>query len=296
MNGLGNSGGFNVQGFDVGSISCNGGGAQRAQGGYDLQAGSPLSSGTVDTPASQTITSAQTNTDSITVLGVGVLAPPGNVIVYACGPLASAAGCTSSNPTTCTSSAGVSCVGTVALTQGVNGISTATSAAFTPTGTGYWCFAAYYQGDLVHGTYNASSDTSPDGCFSVSAPAAPPAPVITVPGNSACYVSSKHPTAPCTTWNGTMSGTATDPAGPGLSHVTITITNGGNYWNGSTWVSTVSSVTGNLTGPTGGLWSWTYSFPKSDFNGTGSYAVSVAATDTISQPGPPANATFQWNG
>ncbi len=40
-----------------------------------------------------------------------------------------------------------------------------TSSTTTPTGTGYWCFAAVYSGD---GNYAGSSDTSTDECFDVT--------------------------------------------------------------------------------------------------------------------------------
>ncbi len=42
---------------------------------------------------------------------------------------------------------------------------TATSGSFTPTSTGYWCFAGVYSGDS---NYNSSSDTSLGECVDVA--------------------------------------------------------------------------------------------------------------------------------
>ena len=49
---------------------------------------------------------------------------------------------------------------------GDNLTSTAGSDPFTPTATGYWCFAADYSGDS---NYGISSDSSTDECFDVTA-------------------------------------------------------------------------------------------------------------------------------
>ena len=63
--------------------------------------------------------------------------PTGTVSFYECGPTASAQACTSiGNP-----------VGSaVGLVAGAGNTSSATSVSFTPTATGYWCFAGYYSG------------------------------------------------------------------------------------------------------------------------------------------------------
>ena len=47
--------------------------------------------------------------------------------------------------------------------------STATSASFTPTAVGYWCFAARYSGD---GGYAASTNTAVNECVNVKGPVA----------------------------------------------------------------------------------------------------------------------------
>jgi len=54
----------------------------------------------------------------------------------------------------------------VAVTAGASDTSTATSPSFTPTSTGYWCFAGVYSGDS---NYAGSSDTTVDECFDVTA-------------------------------------------------------------------------------------------------------------------------------
>ncbi len=46
--------------------------------------------------------------------------------------------------------------------------STATSALFTPSATGVWCFASYYSGDS---SYAGSTDITTDECFAVTLPA-----------------------------------------------------------------------------------------------------------------------------
>ena len=82
--------------------------------------------------------------------------PTGSVYFYECGPTATAQACASQgNPVG----------GAVGVTAGANDTATATSPAFTPTSTGYWCFAGYYSGDS---NYGASSDASTDECFDVT--------------------------------------------------------------------------------------------------------------------------------
>jgi hypothetical protein len=53
----------------------------------------------------------------------------------------------------------------VTVTTGAGDTSTASSASFTPTSGGYWCFAAQYSGDS---NYGASADTTTDECFDVT--------------------------------------------------------------------------------------------------------------------------------
>ena len=114
------------------------------------------SSGTTTAPTNSSINSGGSNTDGVSVAGNAAAgSPTGTVSFYVCGPTAS--------PTACTSQADQ--VGAaVGLTPGLNDTATATSASFTPTSTGYWCFAGYYSGDS---NYAASSDTSTDECFDV---------------------------------------------------------------------------------------------------------------------------------
>ncbi len=116
------------------------------------------SAGTVTTPTSSSIVLGNSNTDGVVVTGnTAGGAPTGDVSFYECGPTA--------NPTPCTSEADQ--VGfPVGLTAGAGDASSAGSVAFTPTSTGWWCFAGVYSGDS---NYSSSSDTSTDECFDVTA-------------------------------------------------------------------------------------------------------------------------------
>ena len=99
--------------------------------------------------------------------------PTGTVSFTACGPTAAPV---SSSPCTATDYP----VGTaVGVSAGANDTSTATSAAFTPTSTGYWCFDDSYSGDS---TYNSSSDDSTDECVDVTSA---PTTTGTAPASSA---------------------------------------------------------------------------------------------------------------
>ena len=113
---------------------------------------------TSSTPTSASIVLGNTNTDGVTVTGNSLGgSPTGSVSYYECGPTLT--------PTACTSQANQ--VGSaVSLSAGPSNTATATSASFTPTSTGYWCFGAYYSGST---DYNPSSDTSTDECFDVTA-------------------------------------------------------------------------------------------------------------------------------
>ena len=111
------------------------------------------SSSTVTSPTNSSIVLGDSNTDGATVTGsVGGVDPTGTVAFYACGE----------NVDPCTS-------GTLFDTETLSGTSnpgTVTSASFTPTSTGTWCFAAVYSGDS---NYSASSDQSSDECYTVTA-------------------------------------------------------------------------------------------------------------------------------
>ena len=97
------------------------------------------SSTTATTPTHSSTVLGNTNTDSAVVTGnVTVGSPTGSVTFYVCQPTAA--------PTSCTSQANQ--VGSpVELAAGGGATSTAQSVSFTPTSTGYWCFAGYYSGD-----------------------------------------------------------------------------------------------------------------------------------------------------
>jgi hypothetical protein len=58
--------------------------------------------------------------------------------------------------------------------------STATSAAFTPTAVGVWCFAGYYSGNA---NYVPSSDGGVDECFTVTPKPVPCSLMVTVSPN-----------------------------------------------------------------------------------------------------------------
>jgi hypothetical protein len=114
------------------------------------------STSTTTTPTNSSIVLGSNDTDGATVTGNAIIGgPTGTVSFYECGPISVATPCTSkANP-----------VGSpVNLTAGPGDTSTATSASFTPTALGYWCFAGYYSGDS---NYSASSDATVDECVNV---------------------------------------------------------------------------------------------------------------------------------
>jgi hypothetical protein len=111
----------------------------------------------VSLPAGTQITFGQHNSDMATLTGNATAgSPTGTVAFYECGPTAFVGFCFSqANPVG----------GAVALVSGPDDTATASSPSFTPTATGFWCFAAYYSGDT---NYQPSSDTATDGCFEVN--------------------------------------------------------------------------------------------------------------------------------
>jgi hypothetical protein len=122
---------------------------------YDV---TQASTGTVSTPASSGVMLGTGNSDSAVVTGnAGGGAPTGTVTFYECGPTASATPCTSQANEVGTS---------VTLVSGAGDTSSASSVNFTAGSLGYYCFGAYYSGDS---NYSASSDTSTDECFDVTA-------------------------------------------------------------------------------------------------------------------------------
>ena len=293
MNGGGAGGGVNVQSLDVGTVSaCNGGGAVP----WDFTIGNHAASGTFDNPTIQTIVMGKSDTDTTSVIGsISPDVPPtGNVTFSVCGPEDPTLGCAPGNPNLVKSWSP-----TVALTATPNSsTSTATSTAFTPTSAGWYCFAVVYGGDS---NYNGSSDTSPDGCFA----AGPPQISISSPTSGTCYGTLPSLTCPApTTWPlNAISGTTTDPLGPGVSGVTLTVQDAkGKYWDPSTSSFSSSSpvpISATDTAP-GNDWStWSYPFPVLDFpNGdAGTYAIVATVTDkgTPSQTGT-ASINFKWGG
>ena len=106
-------------------------------------------------------------TDSATVTGNSAGgAPDGTVTFTVCGPMAGNATCASGSAVG-TSPASLTPVGTSA-------ISTATSASFTPTAVGTYCFAAVYNpgpsSSYVTSSDNTSGTAEASECFSVTAP------------------------------------------------------------------------------------------------------------------------------
>ena len=113
-------------------------------------------SSTVTTPDSTSIVLGHSDGDSATVTGnTAGGSPTGTVTFYECGPTPTATPCTSTADPLGSA---------VSVTIGAHHVSSATSASFTPTATGFWCFAADYSGDS---NYQASSDTTTDECVDV---------------------------------------------------------------------------------------------------------------------------------
>ena len=122
------------------------------------------------TSGSGTIVIGQSITDTATVQGNDSGgAPTGSVAFYQCGPGSSPALCTTANPV------GTGPVDLTPVSQ--TDTSTATSASFTPSAVGTYCFAAVYTPDQSS-NYVSSSDNlvdhdetvSPSECFLVTAP------------------------------------------------------------------------------------------------------------------------------
>jgi hypothetical protein len=114
---------------------------------------------TVTTLASPSVVLGGSETATATVAGDATFgSPTESVSFYECGP--------TPTPTPCTSTADPvgSAVNLAANEDGVS--SAASSSPFTPTSTGYWCFASDYSGDS---NYASSDDNTTDGCFDVTA-------------------------------------------------------------------------------------------------------------------------------
>jgi hypothetical protein len=115
---------------------------------------------TVTTPSATSITiagSPSSATDTATVTGDATYgSPTGSVTFYECGPSA----------TSCSSSTGTPVGSAVTVNAGSSNTATATSAAFTPSAAGNYCFDAEYSGD---GHYKGSSDGSSTECLTAKA-------------------------------------------------------------------------------------------------------------------------------
>jgi prepilin-type N-terminal cleavage/methylation domain-containing protein len=301
IEGGGNAKGASVSGqaLDVGTVSsCSGGGA-----GIDISAGSQLTSGTVGLPSLTALNTGQTVADTVTVTGVGHLAPTGYAWVYVCGPYVTEP---TVDPTCTDSTTGVNGLAinnkSVALTPNSTTGTAATTVNFTPTTAGYYCFASYYSSDQksdgdASASYYPSLDTTTDGCFQVS-----PVLAISQPSPGGCFASVSTPG--CTgTLPLTISGTTSDTGGPGINQVSLTVqAPNGKYWNPAT-SSFSSSTSVALSATTPDAWAdWTYQLPAtaSEFTagGLGTYKITAVATDSAAKPvnSQIASETITWNG
>ena len=128
-------------------------------------------------PQSARSTLAGSDRDLVTVTGVPGTSPTGSVAFSVCGPLTSATGCVS----------GGRQIGTVPIAAGPGSLATATSAAFTPTAPGTWCFRASYGGNA---DYTGADDGGARECFTVATPRAPSV-TIASPKAGAVYAAGK---------------------------------------------------------------------------------------------------------
>lgn len=275
LKGGGSSGGLTVDALDTGNIVCSG---QDSVAVLGSQSGTPPSATTV-TPSAASVNANSPITAKIAVQGAGTSTPAGGVSVYECGP-AAGAGC---GQTTGWAPLSTNQVGTTVttFTPTGNGGGTATSTAFIPTVAGTYCFAAYYTGT----NYTNSADLSSDGCFTVNPVILPVAPIITQP-------TADGTTYTATTWPRSIDGTATDPGGPGLSNVKLSIrSDQGKYWDGSTFVPGASAIW--VDASTSNSWAnWKYSIPFAAFSHNRTYTITVESVDSANNVSPTATRTF----
>jgi hypothetical protein len=211
------------------------------------------------TTTQQSTTGGQINiggsiTDTATVTGNSTGgAPTGSVKFLECGPTTTAAPCTDGTQ-----------VGSDAVTLGnfTSTTSSATSAAFTPTATGTYCFAAEYTPDgssnYLASTDNEGIDVAANECFLVTTPDF----TVTKTDN----VGDGNPTTP---------GSSID--------YTVAIANIGNGSGSAVVTDAVPSYLAVTAGPTCG--SLTGSDTCSVTNPSGStylFSVTLAAGDTVS--------------
>ena len=237
----------------------------------DVQA----TSSTASTPTNSSISLGDSNSDGATVTGsIGGTDPTGTVSFYACGE----------GVDPCTPS------GTPFDTETLSGSSnpdTVTSASFTPTSAGTWCFAAVYSGD---GNYSGSSDQSSDECYTVGTVGST---TTSTPTSSSITVGSSNTDAATVTGDdgvnptGAVSfyacGEGVDPCTPsGTPFDTETL-------SGSSNPDTVTSA--SFTPDSPGTWCFAAVY-SGDGNYTGSndstsdecYTVNQATSTTISTP------------
>ena len=116
-------------------------------------------------PANSFVILGGSDTDTATVTGTAGVIPDGDVHFYVCPDESDA--CTSTSP-------GVVDLGSTILSGSGSGDSaTATSAAFTPTANGLYCFTAVFSGDNTYGSTTDQGNESE--CFTVGSTT--PAPV-----------------------------------------------------------------------------------------------------------------------
>ncbi|MGO9560002.1 MAG: IPT/TIG domain-containing protein [Acidimicrobiales bacterium] len=132
-----------------------------------------LPSATDASPLDPSIVLGNSDSDEAVVIGNGGVgpAPTGEVTFYECGA--------SENPVPCNSASWTK-FDTESVGSGLNPANVG-SVPFTPTSTGYWCFAAVYSGDS---NYSGSSDIGTDGCFEVTSPELSVAPSSGVAGST----------------------------------------------------------------------------------------------------------------
>lgn len=178
-----------------------------------LGAGYCLATSTTTTTVSgsTTVVGGAGITDNVTVTGqTNDGLPTGNVNFYVCGPTTSAAVCASTSTP----------VGTAAVPANTDTgiVSHGSSSAFSPTGVGTWCFAAFFvpaPGSEYAGSEdNASGTPISDECFSAT-------PAISVTTTQ---------TSTTTTGEGTV---VIGPNGSVTDSVTVTGVTGGGVPSGS---------------------------------------------------------------
>ena len=118
----------------------------------------------------------------------------------------------------------------VNVTAGAHDTATATSATFTPTALGYWCFAATYSGST---NYQTVTDTSTGECFNVTQATSS---TTTVPANTAITLGQAS----------TDAATVTGNAGGGSPTGTVTF-----YECGPTSTATACTSTASTAHPIG---------------------------------------------